>query len=240
MPHRIQHEIDATDKEINIFIRDVSNIFQRITKKQLKNLDPEDVDVIVQQLGSLERVLSEAGLTEAIAKLQEVYGKQLDFIQERFAALGKKEIFTDLDRTLIEELIKFDVEQIASRINLSTAQVKRNVTASILGGQQPDIDQIVDGTTDEQQRNLETSLTTAVQGFNRAVSLKKATDLGFERFQYVGAAEDDVMRDFCRERLNKIFTLKEIEEWDNGQGLDAAIYLGGYNCRHQLVVVDDD
>ena len=55
-------------------------------------------------------------------------------------------------------------------------------------------------------------------------------------FRYAGPPAD---RAFCRTHLGGVYTRTEINSLDNGQGLDVALYMGGYNCRHRWVLATD-
>jgi hypothetical protein len=104
---------------------------------------------------------------------------------------------------------------------------------SVLVGARPDIGALHSDIGGAAISESKTVINTAIQGFNRAVNEKKAKDLGLTLFLYVGP-DDDVTRPFCQDRVDQIFTQEEIDSWDNGQGLPADVYLGGYNCRHHL------
>lgn len=47
-------------------------------------------------------------------------------------------------------------------------------------------------------------------------------------------------RAFCRSCVGKTFTLQQIENMANGQGLDVKIYAGGWNCIHSWLWVDPE
>ena len=79
-------------------------------------------------------------------------------------------------------------------------------------------------------------LTTAVAAYQRVMSVWFGLQAGAKRFLYAGP-EDSRNRPFCAERVNKSFSIAEIDGWDNQQGIPANVYLGGYGCRHWLVPV---
>ena len=83
---------------------------------------------------------------------------------------------------------------------------------------------------------LDTDIKTQVSAYNRMIQLEQARVKGIDRFLYAGP-KDERNREFCAQRVNLIFTKAQIATWDNGQGLPADIYCGGYNCRHELVPV---
>lgn len=77
---------------------------------------------------------------------------------------------------------------------------------------------------------------TKIAQFDTAYMVENASQAGVEKYKYDGTIKETT-RDFCRDRLGKIFTLKELEEMDNGQGLPVIPSLGGYNCTHYLTPV---
>lgn len=77
---------------------------------------------------------------------------------------------------------------------------------------------------------------TAVAQFDNAYMIENASQAGVQKFIYDGTIIFTT-RDFCRDRVGKIFTLAELELMDNGQGLPVIPSLGGYNCRHYLTPI---
>lgn len=81
----------------------------------------------------------------------------------------------------------------------------------------------------------ETLISTMSIANNRANAFTKAADKGIKKFKYVGAESN--AREFCRTKVNKVYTIEEINNLDNGQGLPVKYFCGGYNCRHRWVAV---
>lgn len=77
---------------------------------------------------------------------------------------------------------------------------------------------------------LEGDLKTAVASYSRLENLA----LGAKNVLYAGP-KDARNRPFCAERVNNIYPIEVVYTWDNGQGIPAYLYCGGYGCRHQLV-----
>jgi hypothetical protein len=77
---------------------------------------------------------------------------------------------------------------------------------------------------------LENDLKTATASYNRLESLA----LGSKYVLYAGP-RDARNRPFCAERVNNIYPVEVVYTWDNGQGIPAYLYCGGYGCRHQLI-----
>ncbi len=80
---------------------------------------------------------------------------------------------------------------------------------------------------------------------DRSYTSAMADEIGAEWFKYSGDTIEST-REFCRERHNRFFYYKEIEEWadEEWQGKidgtnEKTIYstAGGYNCRHSIIPV---
>lgn len=75
--------------------------------------------------------------------------------------------------------------------------------------------------------------------FDRVVSLAYADELGLQHAVYAGTQKDNT-REFCEARLNRVYTLDVIANWNNMQwkgkhrDLPVELACGGYNCRHTL------
>jgi hypothetical protein len=78
-----------------------------------------------------------------------------------------------------------------------------------------------------------TAITTGLAGFDRAVNLRIAEDLGVEWFGYDGP-EDRVTRPWCAARVGYRFTREMMDEIPNDTGPQPpSDFGGGYNCRHR-------
>jgi hypothetical protein len=70
--------------------------------------------------------------------------------------------------------------------------------------------------------------------FNQEVNLYKAEQLEIYHYLYIG----DIIgttRDFCKRRVGKVYTKKQIESWTfrwAGKSGPPLTHRGGYNCRH--------
>lgn len=73
-----------------------------------------------------------------------------------------------------------------------------------------------------------------IMNFHNQVNLKKAEDLGMDRFLYYGTLISK-SRKFCRQRAGKVYTKDQIQSWKYkwaGKAGPAMTHRGGYNCRH--------
>lgn len=83
------------------------------------------------------------------------------------------------------------------------------------------------------------------QEFDRKVNNTFAEELGLTYAIYSGTVKDNT-RDFCKRRVNMIYTDEKIDEWNGQQwrgknpNIDVRISLGGYNCRHVLSWISEE
>lgn len=192
-------------------------------------------------LGSLPEAMRTAGLETQLAAIQEIYGQDLQAIAQSFKGV-RRSIYSDVDRPMLETLIKGGFDQAGSLIQKYIADVQEVVGLAVLSGERPDVRQIVDEEGKNLAGRLETEINTTVSAFHRSVTLSKSAELGFDLFEYVGPL-DQSTRDFCEETLGRnppIYTAAEIASLDNGQGLPVAQYGGGYNCRHTWEPISEE
>ena len=78
-----------------------------------------------------------------------------------------------------------------------------------------------------------------VSGYNRLYRDVLAKEVGLDYALYFGDKRENT-RSFCTRCIGKVFSRKEIELMQNGQGLDVIHYAGGYNCIHSWLWVDPE
>lgn len=78
-----------------------------------------------------------------------------------------------------------------------------------------------------------------VSSSNRIARDELRESAGLQHGFYYGAKRDTT-RAFCSRLIGKTFTLKQINNMSNGQGLEVKIYCGGWNCIHSWLWVDPE
>jgi hypothetical protein len=96
------------------------------------------------------------------------------------------------------------------------------------------------------ERHWKTNSFDLFQKIDRAANLVYADRLGLNYAIYSGTVMDTT-RHFCEQRVNRVFSRKEIESWKNlnwqGKiqiGYDPYLDLGGFNCRHHLSFISNE
>lgn len=185
-------------------------------------------------LAQLEQVLIDADLVDEVDKLRNIYGKELHFIRDVYFkdVANQAQFYAGTDKDVIETLIHFDTSRVFTHVTGYVDDIQSTLMRAVLTGDVPNFNQVSSDAFNA--GTLQTEITTGLQGFSRTVTMKKAKDVGFTRFKYLGPL-DQVTRKFCEHVLEEgpVYTLEEIQAMDNGQGLPVMTYGGGYNCRHQ-------
>jgi hypothetical protein len=233
----VRRQIEATDEQIERFVSRLDKFLS--TELNVILGDVKRGKEAIKALGGLQTSLEEAGLGARLQDIEDIYGVQLKAVNDHFASLGKKDVLNAVDFDTAEQLITLDESVLRNKIFTNTSELATTVFRQVIAGTPPNVPELVSTFTDRTSAQITTELNTATAGFSRALNQKKAKDVGFELFVYLGPL-DKITRPFCRKRVGRVFTSKEIAAWDNEQGLPANIYCGGFNCRHALNPVDEE
>ena len=108
----------------------------------------------------------------------------------------------------------------------------RAVRDSVLGGAPADVVlERVALALDREVKEIRTLYDTTTATFGRLMEQQASTGTPDELFLFAGPV-DAKMRPFCADHIGKVYTRADIQQMDNGQGLDVLLTGGGYNCRH--------
>lgn len=230
-----EQRIKASDAEIQSFILRVGKVLNTSLDKILNDIALGKVSGLeaVRMLGDLESVLNRAGLTEEVQNLRKLYADELRYLKDELG--NPKALFSGADKQVIETLITYDSSKVSQKISQYVEDVRSTVVRSVISGQEPSIKDLKDELGNKLASQVQTELRTSLMGFSRAVTIQKSKELGFNLFIYVGP-NDKITREFCSEILSRnppIYSVDDINQLDNGQGLDVFTNCGGYNCRHQ-------
>lgn len=94
--------------------------------------------------------------------------------------------------------------------------------------------------TDTEFTKVQTLFDTQTSIYGRQIEAVATENLGpNQAFLYTGPV-DGRTRDWCLDRVGKVYTRAEIERMDNGQLPNPFLTGGGYNCRHSFLAVASD
>lgn len=228
--------IEAREADIERFVASLGSALKKDLNRFLKELRrvQGDVNESIKILGQLEDAVRNTGFEAGADELARIYGKELAGSRRMFSeTVGIAFRVTDTDLDIIEAAIAFDIDKTAVTLGAFGADARQVLFNQVFLGQEFDIEALQEELDSKTLRNIKTELNTSTQGFYRSVIGKKAADVGITTFIYVGP-DDKKTRPFCSDILSRggKFSREEIDNMDNGQGLNAFTYCGGYNCRH--------
>lgn len=251
-----EREAEMQEFAVQAFERQLEVLVARLLRRlrdELAEWDVDDSGRLVNEIANLGRALAfrkqfgewlmDEGFLELAAR---VLADPLDelaasvFATSRIAnEAAKLASFTDTlnalkDLRLAELLdVSDDMAREISRITFEGILSLRPVDALVLD---------ISDRMDVSKRQARTIYDTAVSTYARQVELLNADGTDDELFVFVGPF-DKKNRDFCEERVGKVFERQAIDAMDNGQLPDVFITGGGYNCRHswkRVSALDDE
>jgi len=241
---------DAIERAVAELSKQLERSVSRGIDQALRQLEGAEQLEQIAILNQLPDALVEAGLQDVSERLEELFADELSAIRTDFAQRLKSEVvFSGIDATLIETLLEGVESSVFQTVRDLGLDVQSELVRQVITGQRLNLDPFVDVVPPRVFRNLATELETATSSFSRAVTARKADELGFDLFVYLGV-NDKVTRPFCDfllgdsaklparayipiQRQSNVYTREEIQQMRNGQGLDVLTFCGGWNCRHQ-------
>lgn len=224
--NQIDDVVNPTTDKILIYVRkNVVALEKSINKAK-------DLAELNGALGEMQARVLSANLDAIIAKYVKSYSAVIDAIKKDYELVTGK-LIDEITNKLIQRYIENDLERVRKRVDAYLTDVKSNAISSKIMGNAFDANASIDLIESRLTKALNTEVVTSATAIDNGLTVIAGQAQGFELFVYVGGIIE-TSRDFCRERDGKIFTIQEINSWDNEQGLPANIYLGGYNCRHHL------
>lgn len=191
-------------------------------------------------LGGLESAMEDAGLSNYFERAKGLFRDTYEQVQEEFeGTTGRAALLGKFTRQNLDALMDDRLKLASSYVTDYLGDVRAAVLDTVIGGRTVKPEEILATAEGRTLNYLKTELNTSLMAYQRVTHLEKAKKAGITKFLYVGPL-DDVTRPFCEERVNKVWSVEEVESWDNGTDLPAAIYCGGYNCRHHLRPVSDE
>lgn len=236
MPSRVLKLEESVANIVSNIERQFSKAATRIVGRLKQGFESELQELAV--LMEVPQALADAGFKGQAQELDLLFATELVDVREELQAIatGKVVTYGGVEVATIKALIDSYSDGTYQTLLEHGIDVQAHLTRQKLLGQPFDISEFESEFTPRIVRNIKTELNTASLAFSRGVTIKKAEELGIDKFAYRGP-HDKVTRDFCKSLIEKgrIFTLSEIKSMDNGQGLDVQQFGGGWNCRHRWV-----
>jgi len=225
------------------------NVANRTGSFSTKNIK-ENLAVAQKIHGQLNSVFEET-YNKTVRKT--IYNRTIEkeVLKNISRVTNKRVRFSGIDRDIINVLNKTNYNQFTTLGKDAQAKIKNALYNSIAGN----------GTLENLREEISSSLTGRLSKRGRpmqqyadlwanesnmnlfqTVNNKKAADAGLDSFLYSGTIIKNT-RDFCRQRVGKVYKKKEIDTWTfywKGKSGAAWTNRGGWNCRHHWQAVDPD
>jgi uncharacterized protein with gpF-like domain len=234
--------VTLVDIRVDTLIESLRAFLDRNLVRILEDLRGKKISAreAAKALGGLESELEAAGLGARLDKVKQLFADEWEAVKTEFeATTGKDTLLSQITKANVDAIADDRLQMAGKMINQYLGDVTATVMNTVIAGKPMEPDQVLEDAGSRVYSDLKTEIRTTVMAYNRIVNLEKAKKAGITKFLYVGP-DDQVTRPFCVERVGQVWSTEEIDSWDNGQGLPANIYCGGYNCRHHLRPLSDE
>ena len=230
----IERNNKTIDRSIASYILTLKSLMQSKLLRELSAL-PSDRSLrrqeILRFLGGLESiVLDDEEINDHIESLQDIFDLQSRLSESYIPVQPEGDGESRAQKSRLAVFVNSRTQNVRVMAGAYANEVRQGLADSIIS-QVPVSDfDLTEVSAPRIFSALEGDLKTATASYSRLESLA----LGSKYVLYAGP-RDARNRPFCAERVNNIYPVEVVYTWDNGQGIPAHLYCGGYGCRHQLV-----
>jgi hypothetical protein len=223
------------DREVEGFVSTLRLIMQRKILEELSQL-PQDRNIrqsrVIRLLGGLESLVLTDDVTEHIQGLEDIFDLQYSLMEQWYSVANDDEEMIDRRLPNMGVFTNSREQNVAIMARAYANEVRQGLADSVITGERISDFDLADVPATRIFNTLETDLKTATASYSRMIAMNQG-----RKFVLYAGPRDARNRAFCAERVNKIFPVEAVYTWDNGQGIPANLYCGGYGCRHVLIPV---
>ncbi len=223
------------DREVEGFVSTLRLLMQRKILEELSSL-PSDRSIrqsrVIRLLGGLESLVLTDDVMEHIQSLEDIFDLQYSLMEQWYSVANDDEEMADRRVPNMGVFTNSREQNVTIMARAYANEVRQGLADSVITGERISDFELADVPATRIFKALDGDLKTATATYGRMVAMNQG--LGF--VLYAGP-KDARNRPFCAERVNKIFPIQTVYTWDNGQGIPANLYCGGYGCRHVLIPV---
>jgi hypothetical protein len=186
-------------------------------------------DLIIEDMAEQISASVDAVIDNTVAFYSEV-GVQVPALRDAIARTEAAQEITQLFQTnmagMRSELLEGTIETLQTE--LAQGLVNR-----------ADMEELIFQYADGKAHYARTNARMIVSSYNRIGRDQVRESAGLTHGYYYGDARVNT-RPFCLRVIDKVFTMEQIEQMDNGQLSPVRIYAGGWNCIHSWLWVDPE
>lgn len=238
---KVERRQDKTFEQIDAFLDRLYRFLDVALEEIVGELQDGNKDPAIALGGFLDQ-LDKRGFKKKMTELGVIYGKQIKEVRKTFKDNQLKSTIGIVNKEALESLVTLNVEALQTKSANIIGDIRPKILESTILGQKIDLRALKKTLSSKIYNQVKTEVNQSLNTFYRTATVLQAKNLGLEKFLYVGP-DDNVTRPFCSQLLERqppIYTIKEIEAMDNGQGLDVLTNGGGWNCRHEWTPVSDE
>lgn len=231
----IQRGNRRIDREVEGFVSTLRLIMQRKILEELSQL-PQDRNIrqsrVIRLLGGLESLVLTDDVLEHIQGLEDIFDLQYSLMEQWYSVANNDEEMADRKVPSMGVFTNSREQNVTIMARAYANEVRQGLADSVITGERISDFDLADVPATRIFKALEGDLKTATASYSRMIAMNQG-----KKFVLYAGPRDARNRPFCAERVNKIFPIEAVYTWDNGQGIPASIYCGGYGCRHVLIPV---
>lgn len=221
------------DREVDGYISTLRLIMQRKILEELSLL-PSDRTIrqsrVIRLLGGLESLVLTDDVLEHIQSLEDIFDLQYALMEQWYALANDDEEMEDKRVPNMAVFTNSREQNVAIMARAYANEVRQGLADSVISGERISDFDLADVPATRIFNALSNDLKTATASYSRMVAMNQG-----RKFVLYAGPKDARNRPFCAERVNNIYPIEVVYTWDNGQGIPAYLYCGGYGCRHALI-----
>lgn len=234
----IGRNIRTVDRSIVSYVSTLRLLMQAKILRELSEV-PGDRNLrraeVLRLLGGLEAIVMEdQEVEEHISTLQDIFDLQSRLSEQVYARADREFVpMPSPSRATQSRLAVFAnarEQNVEIMARAYANEVRQALADAIISGAPVSDFQVAQVSASRIFQAVESDLKTAAASYQRI----EALGINSKYVLYAGP-RDSRNRPFCAEHVNNIYPTEVVYTWDNGQGIPAYLYCGGYGCRHQLV-----
>lgn len=235
---RVSRDVRTIDREVDGFVSTLVSLMQRKILRELSLLPNRELRKreALRLLGGMESlILEDEEIFAHIESIQDIFDLQASMMEDLYVFANDGEAppkSGKVPQSALAVFVNSRRQNIEIMSRAYANEVRQRLADSIIS-EEPITDfDVTEAPVGRIVGALSNDLKTASSTYSRMIALEQGG-----RFVLYAGPRDGRNRPFCAERVNNIYPMEAVYTWDNGQGIPAHLYCGGWGCRHVLIPI---
>lgn len=235
---RIERDNRTIDREVDGYVSTLTSLMQRKILRELSALPNRELRKreALRLLGGMESIiLDDEEIMNHIQSLEDIFALQESMMVDLYLIANDREEPSrrgNMPESTLAVFVNSRQQNVEIMARAYANEVRQRIADTIISEEPVSDFDITEAPVTRIVQTLSTDLKTASATYSRMVALGQGRD-----YVLYAGPRDGRNRPFCAERVNNIYPMEVVYTWDNGQGLPAHLYCGGWGCRHVLIPV---